>query len=326
MAIEQITPTPVDRVTITTLIDNASDLLAEQGRRARDVAYRSPRPPSAITEDGRRFDSLIGEHGFSALVEVTADRRTTTLLYDAGLSPDGLRENMRRLEIDPRDIQLAVMSHSHYDHTTGLEGIIRDLGAAATPMVVHPDFWARRRLLVDGTERIELPTPSRSALRDHGVEIIESAQPSFLVDGSVLVTGEVDRTTEFERGLPGQEAFRDGQWVPDEATLDDQALVLNVSGKGLVVLSGCGHAGIVNIVRYAKRLTGIERVHAVIGGFHLSGKAFEPIIGRTVDALARLEPALLVPSHCTGWKAHHALGARFGAAYYPNSVGVQLVI
>ncbi len=137
------------------------------------------------------------------------------------------------------------------------------------------------------------------------------------------LTGEIDRTTDFERGLPGQEAYLDGRWQADEATLDDQALVINVAGKGLVIMSGCGHAGIVNIVRHVRRLTGIDQVYAVIGGFHLSGKAFEPIIGRTVEALAELEPDVVVPAHCTGWKAHHALAARLPDAYRPNVVGAR---
>ena len=121
-------------------------------------------------------------------------------------------------------------------------------------------------------------------------EIIEQQQPSFLLDGSLLVTGEVDRTSGFERGLAIHQACRDGKWQPDPLILDDQALIANVAGKGLVVLTACGHAGVVNTVHYARRLTGEERVHAVIGGFHLSGPLFEPIIEPTCDGLAVLAP------------------------------------
>jgi len=320
---EHLTPAAVDSVTITTLIDNSVDLLAADAGPAREAMFRGPGTESSIMADGRAFVGLIGEHGYSALVEVRVGEHSTTVMYDAGLSPHGLRENMRRLEVDPRDIEAMVMSHGHFDHTTGLEGIVRDLGAAAVPIVLHPDFWNQRRIRVDGTELIELPTPSRSAIEGSGIEITEERNPSFLFDAGLLVTGEVDRTTEFERGFPGQEAYRDGHWQPDEATLDDQALVINVAGKGLVIMSGCGHAGIVNIVRYVRRLTGIDRVHAVIGGFHLSGKAFEPIIGRAVEALAELEPNVVVPAHCTGWKAHHALAAGLPDAYRPNVVGAR---
>jgi 7,8-dihydropterin-6-yl-methyl-4-(beta-D-ribofuranosyl)aminobenzene 5'-phosphate synthase len=320
---EHITPAAVDSVTITTLIDNSVDLLAADAGPAREAMFNGPGTESSIMADGRAFEGLIGEHGYSALVEVSVGQDSTTVMYDAGLSPYGLRENMRRLEVDPRDIEAMVMSHGHFDHTTGLEGIVKDLGAAAVPIVLHPDFWNQRRLRIDGTELIELPTVSRSAVEGSGIRITEERNPSFLFDAGLLVTGEIDRTTDFERGLPGQEAYLDGRWQADEATLDDQALVINVAGKGLVIMSGCGHAGIVNIVRYVRRLTGIDQVYAVIGGFHLSGKAFEPIIGRTVEALAELEPDVVVPAHCTGWRAHHALAAKLPDAYRPNVVGAK---
>src|SRR5262249_58370650 len=113
----------------------------------------------------------------------------------------------------------------------------------------------------------------------------------------------------------GQGAFRDGGWSPDPLILDDQALLVRVAGRGLVVLSGCGHAGIVNTVRYARRLTGEQQIAAVVGGFHLSGPMFERIIGPTVDAFDELAPSLLVPAHCTGWRAVHSLAARFPDAF-----------
>jgi 7,8-dihydropterin-6-yl-methyl-4-(beta-D-ribofuranosyl)aminobenzene 5'-phosphate synthase len=99
---------------------------------------------------------------------------------------------------------------------------------------------------------------------------------------------------------------------------------VHVAGRGLVVLTGCGHAGIVNVVRYARALTGIEQVHAVVGGFHLSGAAFEPIIDVTVAALADLAPEVVLPAHCTGWRAQHALAARLPDAFVTNTVGTRL--
>lgn len=137
----------------------------------------------------------------------------------------------------------------------------------------------------------------------------------------MLITGEVDRTSDFEQGFAIHEARRNGTWEPDPLILDDQALIANVAGKGLVVLTGCGHAGVVNICRYAQRLTGIDRIHAVLGGFHLNGPLFEPIIGPTLDAFEELAPDVLVPTHCTGWKATHAIAARLPDAFIQNSVG-----
>src|SRR3989304_3030446 len=123
--------------------------------------------------------------------------------------------------------------------------------------------------------------------------------------------------------LPTHQALRGSQWQPDPLVLDDQALVLTVRDKGLVVLTGCGHAGIVNTVRHARKLTGVDRVYAVIGGFHLNGPLFEPIIPQTCAALAELGPAGLVPAHCTGWRAVHALAATFPEEFIQNSVGTR---
>ncbi len=102
--------------------------------------------------------------------------------------------------------------------------------------------------------------------------------------------------------------------------------MLHVRDKGLVVFTGCGHAGAINTIRHAQGLTGIQKVYAVIGGFHLTGALFEPIIPPTVAALKELNPALIVPAHCTGWKAVHALARELPQAFVPNSVGTRLIL
>jgi 7,8-dihydropterin-6-yl-methyl-4-(beta-D-ribofuranosyl)aminobenzene 5'-phosphate synthase len=276
--------------------------------------------------EGSSDDALRAEHGFAALVTVKKGGRETRVLFDAGRTPDGLVENMRRLDLHPGDIDIIVLSHGHWDHVTGMNGLVGQLGSASMPVLIHPEFWARRRVAFPGRDPVELPTTSRPALEGAGFDIVEDRHPSFLLDGSLLVTGEVDRTTDFERGFPGHEAHRHGGWEPDPLILDDQALVVNLRDRGLVVLSGCGHAGIVNTVRYVRTLTGVDAVAAVIGGFHLSGPMFEPIIDPTVDALADLSPALLVPAHCTGWRAVHRLAGRFPDAFVMSTVGTTIAL
>ena len=157
-------------------------------------------------------------------------------------------------------------------------------------MLIHPHFWRRRRVALPGREPLEIPTTSRRALAEAGFDIIEERQPSFLFDRSVLVTGEVPRTTGYEPGFPPQQAWIGGGWQPDPLVLDDQALIVNVAGKGLVVITGCGHAGVVNIARYARRLTGDQPLYALLGGFHLNGPLFEPLIPRVLDDLAAMDP------------------------------------
>jgi 7,8-dihydropterin-6-yl-methyl-4-(beta-D-ribofuranosyl)aminobenzene 5'-phosphate synthase len=320
----QIDLTPVDSVVVTTLMDNVTDaLLGDQGPARRVRMGATPERPVAVMESGHGPDVLRAEHGFAALVTVTRAGREHRLLFDTGGSPDGTVENMRKLGIDPGSIEAVVCSHGHFDHTTGLDGLIRTVGRANMPVLIHPHFWRQRRLLLPGRDPFEIPTVSRSALTGAGFEIIEDRQPSFLFDGSVLITGEVPRTTGYEPGFPPQQSWLEGRWQPDPLVLDDQALILNVAGKGLVVLTGCGHAGVVNIARYARRLTGDQPLYGLLGGFHLSGPAFEPLIPRVLDDLGAMNPGVLVPAHCTGWRAQQAMARRFGEAFVPNSVGTS---
>jgi 7,8-dihydropterin-6-yl-methyl-4-(beta-D-ribofuranosyl)aminobenzene 5'-phosphate synthase len=316
---------PVDSLVVTTLVDNVTDVfMPDQGPARRVPPKPGPTRPSGVMAHGRVLDALVAEHGFSALVTITKDGRDHRFLFDAGTSPDGMIENMRRLELDPTSIETVICSHGHFDHTTGIDGLIRAVGRANMPLLIHPHFWRRRRIVLPGRDPLELPTTSKRALTGAGFEIIEETQPSFLFDGSVLITGEVPRVTGYEPGFPPQQAWLGAGWEPDSLVLDDQALILNVAGSGLVVLTGCGHAGVVNIARYALALAGGERLHAIVGGFHLNGPIFEPLIPRVLDDLAALAPKWLVPAHCTGWRAQHAMAARFGDAFVPNAVGTSL--
>ena len=313
---------PVDSVVVTTLMDNVTDLtMASQGLARRIGIGSGPWRPSAVMADEQVPDALIAEHGYSVLVTVTKAGQEHRFLFDAGTSPDGVVENMRRLDVDPSSIEAIVCSHGHFDHTTGLDGLIRAVGRVSMPVLIHPHFWRRRRLLLPGREPQEIPTTSRRALAEAGFDIIEERQPSFLFGRSVLITGEVARTTGYEPGFPPQQAWLDGSWQPDPLVLDEQALIVSVRGRGLVVITGCGHAGVVNIARYATRLTGGQPLYALIGGFHLGGPLFEPLIPRVLDDLAALNPGVLVPGHCTGWRAQHAMSARFPDAFVPSAVG-----
>ena len=321
---------PVDRIQLTVLMDNVTDpLLVDQDRVTRlnwpkALLGAVPRAGSRTSPDDGVPDALVAEPGFSALVRLRKGERERTLLFDTGVSPGGMVENMRRLGISPSEIEVIVLSHGHWDHVTGIEGLVRSLGRTQLPVMIHPEFWSRRRIRFPGLEPAELPATSRQALEGMGFQIVEERQPSFLLDHSALVTGEVDRSTEFETGFQGHEALRGREWAGDPLILDDQALVVGVRDEGLLILSGCGHAGIVNTVRYAQKLTGERRIAAIIGGFHLSGPMFERIIEPTVEALGALSPSLLVPAHCTGWKAVHQLARRFPQAFVQCAVGTTI--
>lgn len=324
---ETIPIEPVDGVWLTTLVDNFTDLLLlDQGPAKRfgvTAMAGMSRIAEPLFEQGETVEALHAEHGLSILATVQKGDRRFQMIFDTGMTPDGMAENMRRMSIDPSEVEVVVLSHGHFDHTGGLDGFVRAVGRPNVPVLVHPGLWTQRRIAVPGIDPIELPTMSKRALTVAGFEVIEESQPSLLFESSVLITGEVARTTAFEQGMPFHEAFDGHRWAPDPLILDDQALILHVRGAGLVVLTGCGHAGIVNIVRHAQRLTGIEEVHAVFGGFHLNGPLFAPIVEPTVDALAALAPEVVVPAHCTGWHATHRVAARLPDAFIQNSVGTR---
>src|SRR5439155_5513566 len=143
---------------------------------------------------------------------------------------------------------------------------------------------------------------------------------------TVLISGQVERLTEFEQGFPIHYAHSDAGWELDPMIWDDQNVIVNVSGKGLVIVSGCSHAGAVNVMRNAQRLTGVQRVAGFIGGFHLTGGIFEPIIGSTVDAFVAAKVGRVVPAHCTGWRAVHVLAQAMPEAFVQPAVGTVISV
>jgi len=328
---KQIALTAVDRVEVLTVIDNVMDALLTNtdvakrlGVAGRDME-RLPQVEAPLLEAGHAAETPVAEHGLSFLVSVTLDDTRRTVLFDTGSTVDGLVHNLRVLGVDPADVEAIVLSHGHFDHTTGLNGLAGWL-QPLPPLVVHPDFWLRRRVALPGREPYERPTTSEEKVRAAGFPVTERRGPSLLLDGSLLVTGEIERTTEFEQGLAVHQAFRDGEWQPDPFIYDDQALVVNLRGQGLVVITGCGHAGVINTIRYACKLTGIERVYAVIGGFHLATSPLETVVWPTVEALAEFAPEIIVPAHCTGWRATHAIAAALPDAFLPPSVGTKYAL
>lgn len=310
-------------VTVTVLVDNQADLIA----RSTETVKRFPGP-------------LLAEHGFAALIDLReAGRR---ILWDAGLSGTALLENARTMELDLSTIDAIALSHGHSDHTgavaaaierasrkpsarewkpdTPMEEMVAWSAGKRVPLVAHPaafrERWARRR---DGTligPSIDAP---RTAWEAAGAEIVLSEGPHRLAPGC-WTTGAVPRLS-FERAGTGRgRLYRQGtEFLPDGLE-DDQSLVIHVRGKGLVIVSGCAHAGILNTIRYAQQISGVERVWAVLGGFHLA-PADDDEIARTVDEVAALKPALIAPTHCTGFRAMSRFAAQMPDAFVLSLVG-----
>jgi len=307
-----------DRVEVLTLMDNFVDVLLE------DTKVVS-RPPKAIGTE-IPTDTLLAEHGLSLLVKVQHGAEKHTILFDTGYNSMGVLHNMAKLAVDPNEMEAIVLSHAHMDHTGSLHPILQKI-SNPIPLVVHPDAFLYPRFVEekDGSRRRFPRTLVREDLDRRNVEILESKTPTPILDETILVTGEVERTTEFEKGMPNALIERDGNLEPDPIK-DDQALVMHLKDKGLVVVSGCSHAGIVNTVRYAKKLTGVAKVHAILGGFHLSGAFFEKIVDKTIDELKALSPVVVVPMHCTGRKAMEQFSREFPSSFVLNSVGSKITL
>jgi len=302
---------PVDRAEVTIVVDNFVDVL---------MAGPEGVGRYLATDWGDR-DQLIAEHGFSALITVESHGRRSSVLYDGGLTPTALGRNLDVLQVPVRDLRALVVSHGHADHHGGLEALFRRYGRRRLPLVIHPEAWRERKIVFPTGTELQLPPPSRRDLEGEGVEVIEESGQTLLLDSTVLISGQVERLTAFEQGFPIHYAHSDAGWELDPMIWDDQNAIVNVKDKGLVIVSGCSHAGAVNVLRNAQRLTGVERVAGFIGGLHLTGGTFEPIIAPTVDAFVSAGIGCLLPAHCTGWKAVHQLARALPDAFVQPAVG-----
>jgi 7,8-dihydropterin-6-yl-methyl-4-(beta-D-ribofuranosyl)aminobenzene 5'-phosphate synthase len=306
----------IDKVEILTLQDNYIDLMAMDNNA---IVQRA-----LPLKDGQYRRSILTEHGFSALVRTTTDGKTHTLLFDTGFSEIGAAYNANALGVDLAEIETIALSHGHMDHTGGFAAMTAAIPNKGIPVVAHPAiFRAPRYLKLSETLKINLPSLTREAVAATGMKLVETTEPLPLLDGDVLFLGEIPQKTDFEKGFPIAHYQEKGEekWDPIE---DDTSLVMNVKGKGLVVLSGCAHAGIVNTVHYAREVTGIEKVYAVMGGFHLTGPLFEHIIDRTTDELKKINPAYIIPTHCTGRKAIAHIEKEMGGHFILNMSGTKL--
>jgi len=307
----------VDKIEILTLQDNYIEMTAMDNSAV--VTRAMP------LKDGEIRSSILAEHGFSAIVKTTIGDKTKTMLFDFGFSENGAAQNAATLGVNMTEVEAVALSHGHSDHTGGMEKLTAMIGKRDIPFVVHPSVFVSPRYLKFGEDfKINFPKLTREMVKQAGLSLVESDKPYPLLENTVLFLGEITKQTDFEKGWPIVHCQKDGKEVWD-AIEDDTSIVMNLKDKGLVIISGCAHAGIVNTVRYAMSVTGIDKVHVVMGGFHLSGPFFEPIIDRTTEELKKINPDFIIPTHCTGRKAIMSMEKQMPDKFLLNMAGTKLI-
>jgi 7,8-dihydropterin-6-yl-methyl-4-(beta-D-ribofuranosyl)aminobenzene 5'-phosphate synthase len=316
-----------DRLEVLVLVDNMTDILSST--------------PSVVTSEiarlrQRRISPTAGAayccaaHGLSLLIGARGPNGVRTMLFDAGPADYAIEMNGARLGIDFGTIEAIMLSHGHWDHAGGLPRALALIRAAnkgrPVPLFLHPAMFQDRGFRMPDDSVVPAgPFPTVQQWDGFGAKPVVTTEPAACLDDLFFVSGEIPRITAYETGLDMNVHRRaeDAPWEPEPLIIDERFLAVHVRDKGLVVFSGCSHAGIVNVLHHARSVFPGVPLHAVMGGFHLSGPS-EKIIPETVRDLERFSLQYVMAGHCTGWRAVNALQNALGdKVVLPLAVGNQ---
>jgi 7,8-dihydropterin-6-yl-methyl-4-(beta-D-ribofuranosyl)aminobenzene 5'-phosphate synthase len=303
--------TEVEKLTVWVLTDNYYDAL---------------RPDTKITKRYRVVPgkSIHAEHGLAYYLETVVSGKASGCMFDYGLDPVGVMNNIAMLGLDIGKANAFSLSHGHFDHWMGAVSIVKQNQsriAGGTPFYVGEEAFARRYSLRPGaTEPDDIGQLRKEDIETLGLKVVEVRNPVQIIPGAYF-TGNIERVTTYEKVPPSLLIKRGEKPEPDDFR-GEQALFFSVKGKGLVVLSGCAHAGIVNTVKHAKKIAGTDKIHAVMGGFHLINAKPE-VIQNTVADIKALKPDHIVPTHCTGFEAIVAFSREMPSEFTMNTAGTQ---
>lgn len=314
----------VDGVSLTVLVENYVDMLLPDTARVKRAGLCHHFDP--------KRGPVMAENGISFLAEIHVNDYTYRLLFDSGFTSTVIRHNMRNLGVNASDIDHVVVSHGHPDHCGDLPGILREIGHPV-PVSVHPDaFWPRYLRLASGeVSPFYNYNINQRAWEEAGGRLVLNETPAEIGPGAVA-TGHIERTVPFEPPRPAADSggalyhIHKGHSQPDTVP-DDQAVTINVKDKGLIVLTGCAHAGIINSIQAAQEATGVKRVYAVLGGFHLGFPGVpDENTHHTIETLRALKPQILSPMHCTGFSAIAAFSRAMADVFLLQTAGARITL
>jgi 7,8-dihydropterin-6-yl-methyl-4-(beta-D-ribofuranosyl)aminobenzene 5'-phosphate synthase len=327
----------LDELELLVIVDNETDTLSSVDEgipQVPEVAHLAARTPPSRKHEGHDckevFDQLCCAcHGLSILATGRREGLRRRLLFDIGPYPDLWLDNAKRLAIDLTTIESVFLSHWHFDHSGGFPEVVAaiaqaryDAGLPAPIVDLHPDRPDQRGVLTPSGVMLMLPLePDFADIEQAGGQVVRHADSHPICEGFFLGSGAIERVTSYETGLVGHYSFRGEDGRPDPLIMDERFVAAYVPGRGVTVLSACSHAGIVNACLQAKQMFPDTAIDAVLGGYHLAGKSMETRIEATVgDLKARIDPRLVAPGHCTGWRAKAALAGAFAPGRYAPSV------
>ena len=275
-----------------------------------------------LAEDSVLYESPYwGQHGVSFLIEAYHNNVRKNVLVDVGQNHEALLHNMQLLGINPEIIDSIVITHCHYDHTLGIVDMLKAIGKKDLPVIAHPDLF--RLNFIDkpylrhvGVMQVDSP----EKIKANGGTLFLTDRPLQIMPG-LTTTGEVKRQTDFEEVGIALKTIIDDKIVVDDMK-DDISLIASLKDKEIVIVTGCSHAGIVNIVKQSIEIAGMEKIKAVIGGLHLVEAPMDRI-KKTVTALSEFDIELVSAGHCTGFKAQVELYNLFKEKFLPLQTGIK---